>query len=51
MIDYYLCFVKIARLTRITAEEVISRMKSIFARHKIPEQVKSDNGPVFSSSL
>ena len=48
MIDYYSRFVEMARLTRTTAEEVINHMKSVFARHGIPEHVMSDNGPQFT---
>ena len=51
MVDYYSRFVELARLTRTTAEEVISHMKSIFARHGIPEQVMSDNGPQFTAAV
>ena len=34
-----------------TKEEVIVRIKAIFARHGIPEELISDNGPQFSSHL
>jgi len=49
IVDYYSRFIEIAHLDRMTAEEVISRTKSIFARHGIPEEFISDNGPQFSS--
>ena len=49
IMDYYSWFVEIARLTRATAEEVITHTKSIFARHGIPEVVISDNGPQYAS--
>ena len=38
-----------ARLNQLTSEEIITHMKSIFARHGIPEEVVSDNGPQFSA--
>ena len=47
--DYYSRFIEITRLDRTTMAEVIRRMKSIFARHGIPEVVVSDNGPQYSS--
>ena len=33
-----------------TSNSVIQAMKSIFSRHGIPETVRSDNGPQYSSS-
>ena len=50
IVDYYSRYIEIARLDRTTADEVISRTKSIFARHGIPEIVVSDNGPQFSAA-
>ena len=49
IVDYYSRFIEIARLNRLTADEVIARTKSIFARHGIPETVISDNGPQYAS--
>ena len=34
-----------------TSNDVIIQLKSIFARHGIPQEVCSDNGPQFSSSM
>ncbi|KAI5085947.1 hypothetical protein C0J45_23536, partial [Silurus meridionalis] len=37
------------KLSSTTAEAVIEHFKSVFARHGIPEVVRSDNGPQFAS--
>ena len=34
-----------------TSNDVITRLKSIFACHSIPQEVRSDNGPQFSSNM
>ena len=49
IVDYYSHFIEISKLNRTTADEVIVHTKSIFARHRIPEIVVSDNGPQYSS--
>ncbi|UYV80861.1 K02A2.6-like [Cordylochernes scorpioides] len=49
--DYYSRYPEISLLQNLTAQEVISRLKSIFARHGIPETVRSDNGPQFQKVL
>ena len=49
IVDYYSRFIEIAHLNRLTADEIIARTKSIFARHGIPETVISDNGPQYAS--
>jgi transposase InsO family protein len=51
IVDYYSRFIEVAKLNPSTAAEVITHMKSIFARHGIPETVVSDNGPQFSSKM
>ena len=48
LVDYYSRFIEIALLGRPNAAEVINHLKSIFARHGIPETVVSDNGPQYS---
>ena len=49
IIDYFSRYIEIAKLHHTTSEDVILHMKSIFARHGIPEVVMSDNGPQYSS--
>ncbi|UYV82470.1 K02A2.6-like [Cordylochernes scorpioides] len=49
--DYYSRYPEISLLQNLTAQEVISRLKSIFARHGTPETVRSDNGPQFQKVL
>ena len=50
VIDYYSMYIEIAKLVLTTSEGVIDQLKSIFARHVIPQIVISDNGPQYSSS-
>lgn len=48
--DYYSKFVELEKLTSdTTSNQIINKMKYIFARHGIPSIVVSDGGPQFSS--
>jgi len=47
--DYYSRYPEIALLTNEQSKSTITHLKSIFARHGIPEMVFSDNGPQYSS--
>ena len=49
IVDFYSRYIEIALLNRLTSEEVVAHCQSIFARHGIPEQVVSDNGPQFAA--
>ncbi|KAL0149497.1 hypothetical protein M9458_055285 [Cirrhinus mrigala] len=49
VIDYFSRFVEIAKLSSTTAACVVTHLKSVFARHGIPTEVMSDNGPQFSA--
>ncbi|UYV67701.1 K02A2.6-like [Cordylochernes scorpioides] len=49
--DYYSRYPEVSLLQNLTAQEVIGRLKSIFARHGTPETVRSDNGPQFQKVL
>ena len=51
VIDYYSRFIEIARMSNATSSDVINHLKSIFARHGIPESLTSDNGPQYSAEL
>ena len=49
VVDYFSRYIEIARLDRTTTADVVTHLKSIFARHGIPEILISDNGPQYSS--
>ena len=49
VVDYYSNYFKIAQLASTKSSTVIQHIKSIFARHGIPEIVISENGPQYSS--
>jgi len=48
-VDYYSDYFEVDRIFGKKGKEVISRIKSQFARHGIPDHLISDNGPPFSS--
>ena len=49
-VDYYSGFFELDRLmVNKKADEVITKIKAHFARHGIPSQVMTDNGPPFNS--
>ena len=49
IIDYYSRYIETAKVSSESSSEVIRHAKSIFARHVIPKQIISDNGPQYSS--
>ena len=49
VVDYFSRYPEIMKLTSTTSTSVISALKSVFARHGIPDVVRSDNGPQYSS--
>lgn len=48
IIDYFSCYPEV-KLTSTTSQSIIAALKSIFARHRIPETFVSDNGPQYFS--
>lgn len=49
IVDFYSRWIEIARLDHPSASAVVHHSKSIFARHGIPDEVISDNGPQYAS--
>ena len=50
VVDYLSRYIEMAFLQSMqTSQEVIRALKAIFARHGVPQIVRSDNGPQFSS--
>jgi len=49
VVDYYSRYIEIQKLTALTSAAVINSVKSIFARHGVPETVISDNARYYTS--
>ena len=49
-VDYYSKWIEIAKLDNLTSTSIICHLKSQFARHGIPDEVVSDNGPQYASA-
>jgi transposase InsO family protein len=49
--DYFSLYLDIAHLSNITSEQVIGKLKNIFARLEIPKIFVSENGTQFTSSF
>ena len=49
LVDYFSRYIEIAKLTSTTSAAIVNHMKSIFARHGIPDTLRSDNGPQYAS--
>ena len=48
-VDYFSRYPELTQLGSTTSTSVIRALKAVFARHGIPEVVRSDNGPQYSS--
>ena len=51
VIDYFSRYIEVVKLSHTTSPDVTGHLQSMFARHGIPEQLISGNGPQFSSTL
>ena len=51
VVDYYSRYIELAKLSLLTSSSIINHLKSIFARHGVPETVMSDNGPQYSAAV
>ena len=49
VVDYYSRYPELVKLTSTTSPSIVKALKGIFARHGIPEVLRSDNGPQFDS--
>ena len=49
VVDYYSRYFEIERLRNTKTSTVIKKIKAIFARHGVPQEVISDNGPQYST--
>ena len=49
IVDFYSKYKDVLELSETTSTSVINSMKSIFACHCIPQILRSDNGPQYSS--
>lgn len=48
--DYYSRFIEILHLPSMSTTQVIQKLRTVFARFGIPDEVVGDNGPQFSSA-
>ena len=48
VVDYYSCYIEMAKSNSTTSRSIINHLKSIFSGHDIPETVVSDNRPQYS---
>ena len=49
LVDYFSRYLEVVKMSSTTSHAVITAMKSIFSCHGLPETLRSDNGPQFSS--
>lgn len=52
VVDYFSRYVEVSPLlSSQTSPEIVRALKSVFARHGIPETVRSDNGPQYDAAV
>ena len=51
IMDYYTKYPEVVQLVSKTAQEVITKLKAVFARYGIPDAFVSDNMPFGSSAF
>ena len=49
IVDYFLRFPEVIKMTTTTSAAIITALKSIFSRYGIPEVLRSDNGSQYAS--
>ena len=49
LVDYFLRYIEVVKLSSTMTKSVVAVMKPVFARHGIPDMIVSDNGPQYSS--
>ena len=49
IVDYFSRYPEVHKLTTTTSQSIINSLKTVFTRHGIPETLRTDNGPQFSS--
>ena len=50
VVDYYSLYPEVKHVPSTSSTAVIKGMKTVFARHGIPHEVISDNGPAYDSA-
>ena len=50
VVDSHSKWIEVQHMTSITTEKTINELRLIFAQHRLPEEVVSDNGPQFVSN-
>lgn len=49
VVDYYSRWIEIVRMTSTTSQPLIAKLKCLFARFGVPDELVTDNGPQFKS--
>ena len=49
VVDYYSRYPEVVKLKTTTSSAIIGALKAVFSRHGLPEVLRSDNGPQYSS--